>query len=242
MCIIIAKTTKTHAVPTVDQFRRAMEKNPHGFALVYEYEENKWASFKTMDKAEMLSFVTREICQKDWRRFMFHARYATHGSKSLANCHGFSDTARQVYFMHNGILPIKAEGDLTDSETFFKRIFVPLFKHTGWRGAKRAAEDIIGSSRFAFVIPKHVHSPVKLMGNFIFKDGISYSNEGAFEPVAYIPPVWTPPLKSAFSPQLWEDTVSPHPEWVKTKASGPIYDAWENEYWERKAQKFGKKL
>ena len=37
-------------------------------------------------------------------------------------------------FAHNGILSIKNRGDMTDSETFFRDIFSPVFEIGGWQG------------------------------------------------------------------------------------------------------------
>lgn len=63
---------------------------------------------------------------------------------------------------------------MTDSETFFQYIFVPVYMQGGWKAAEMAIKAIIGSSKFAFLDP---------LGNLVTygiyqenKDKVKYSN------------------------------------------------------------------
>lgn len=76
--------------------------------------------------------------------------------------------------MHNGVLPIMAKDNMTDSETAFKYRIYPKIDIYGY-GSKEmtnAVENTIGGSRFAFM-----HGgKVLLYGNFIEHNGLYFSN------------------------------------------------------------------
>lgn len=105
---------------------------------------------------------------------IIHFRWATHGSVKLKNTHPFYDKETDVYFAHNGILNIKPKGDMTDSETAFRKYLVPAIKEGGFNGIelKCAVHLILGSSKFAFM-----HGgDIKMFGHFFEYNGCYYSN------------------------------------------------------------------
>lgn len=55
-----------------------------------------------------------------------HFRFATHGTKTLDNCHPFRVTD-DVYMMHNGVLPVYDKGKvLSDTATYARRVLRPV--------------------------------------------------------------------------------------------------------------------
>ena len=58
---------------------------------------------------------------------LIHFRWATHGSICQANCHPFESFDGSAV-IHNGILSIKAIGDLTDTQTFVDFILTPILE------------------------------------------------------------------------------------------------------------------
>jgi hypothetical protein len=76
-------------------------------------------------------------------------------------------------FAHNGILSIENRGDLTDSETFFRDIFIPAYRCGGWKMAERTVDAIIGTSKFVFI---DKNGDIKHYGNYVEDNGLLYSN------------------------------------------------------------------
>lgn len=176
MCIIAIKELKAE-FPSLSRVKAMCDNNPHGFALAYANRKGRGVSiFKTMDKKAFLDKY-KEIVEaedKDDTSMFIHARISTHGTISLKNCHGWKDDEVGLCFAHNGILDVHNREDMTDSETFFRDIFVPVFKAGGWEAAEKAVDAIIGSSKFVFMDTK---GTLKYYGQYIPEDdGCLYSN------------------------------------------------------------------
>ena len=146
MCIIIFKPAGV-SLPNTTIRRRCETSNPHGFGYA---TPTKY--YKTMNRSAFES----QLCNiKKYEPAILHFRIATHGSLKRANCHPFRDSESGVSFAHNGILNIKPIGDKTDSETAFLTRFEPVIREYGIdsEALDKAVEEIIGSSRFAFLAP-----------------------------------------------------------------------------------------
>jgi hypothetical protein len=64
---------------------------------------------------------------------------------------------------------------MTDSETFFRDIFTPIFKIGGWVAGELAIKAVIGTSKFCFM---DMHGNLIHYGKYITgDDGILYSND-----------------------------------------------------------------
>lgn len=151
MCVIVLKF-KGADFPSRQVIAACMKENPHGFAAAWN-QDGTLMTFRTMDEAEMLAKYD-EIRRLDpaTTGLVFHARIATHGSKTLANCHCWTDDAGELAFAHNGVLTnVGSRDDMTDSETFFRDIFLPVRKAGGMKLAWKVAGAVIGSSKFAFI-------------------------------------------------------------------------------------------
>lgn len=107
---------------------------------------------------------------------LFHARIATHGTINLQNIHGWEEDG--VYFCHNGVLSYKNRGDMTDSETFFRDMFMPIFRANNFEFNEKvdhAVGAVIGTSRFAF----YHRDKIMTFGSFIKDEGGAvFSNDG----------------------------------------------------------------
>ena len=181
MCIISVKA-KGIKRPTDEQFEAMMESNPHGFGMA-TFENGRIVVRKTMEPEQYMKWVKKV---KDETPAIFHMRIATHGSVSEKNCHPFISDDGQWAFAHNGILSIKNEGDMTDSETFFRRMALPLLNGGFLPHAKDGAFDkmvdcIIGGSKFAFMDNT---GEITAYGNWIEEDGLLFSNS------SYRPYTW----------------------------------------------------
>lgn len=135
-------------------FKNCLDNNPDGFFLL---------GYKRGSTEEKPEFLIRTLLKKEvvdlWNKIpkdyivLLHARIKTHGSVSEKNVHGWSSNG--WYFCHNGILQIKNKDDMTDSETFFRYIFLPAFKNRcieekNNEDFSNMINTIIGSSKFVF--------------------------------------------------------------------------------------------
>lgn len=165
MCVIIIKK-KGAKMPSKNELRLAAMHNPHGFGFV----SSNGLYVRTMDFGEfykMLKFVGREdAC-------IIHFRIATHGSHKVENCHPFK--MGDIYFAHNGILPIHTKGDMTDSETEFHDVLYPSAQIYGL-GSKEFDGIVarrIYNSKFAFMQGGEIYH----YGHFITdENGVMWSN------------------------------------------------------------------
>ena len=162
---------------------RAMETNPDGFGMAYYTKGDECVSvFRTLN-ASLFKKRYAEVCKRDPQKtaVLIHARIKTHGTVKLENVHCWCDKASGLVFAHNGILSIHNREDMTDSETFFRDIFLPVLFYGGWEAAEKAINAVIGTSKFAFFDSRgHIHT----YGQYIEDKGVLYSNT-SYKTVTY---------------------------------------------------------
>lgn len=174
MCIIIAKPMGAQFAPK-SNVSRACEANPDGFGIAYYTKgDSSVQVFRTLD-VKLFKKRYAEVCKRDPKTtaVLIHARIKTHGTVKLENVHCWHDEASGLVFAHNGILSIKNRDDMTDSETFFRDIFIPILSFGGWEAANKAINAIIGTSKFAFL---NTSGEIFTYGQYIKDRGVLYSN------------------------------------------------------------------
>ena len=172
MCIICAKLQGV-SKPTTETIKTMAQNNPDGCGIMYA-KGGKLYVVKTMNVKNIIRINDKEI--DDNTPAVYHFRIATHGSVRKSNCHPFVDKGIKTGFMHNGILSIANEGDWTDSETAFRRLFVPIIRKCGLthKSLDYAVNAVIGGSKFVFL---RADGTCRMFGQFITeKDGLLYSN------------------------------------------------------------------
>lgn len=169
MCCIlyIPSGEKTPPITILKTIHRA---NPHGIGFV-DADGN---SLKTLDLSCFLQAVKQRHTDA---ACIIHFRLATHGSISEKNCHPFHDTATDIWFAHNGVLPIVSKNDMTDSEIFFREVFIPILNEVydgdiDAPGLWQFVDRRRGSSRFIFM-----HGDdIRMFGQWYERQGVFYSN------------------------------------------------------------------
>ena len=165
MCVIIIKR-KGVKMPSKNELKLAALHNPHGFGFV----SSNGQYVRTMDFEEFYQGL-KSVRLED--SCIMHLRIATHGSHKVENCHPF--VQGNIYFAHNGILPIRVYGDLTDSETEFRNILAPSAERFGLGSEtfRQIVDRRIHSSKFAFMQDGEIYT----FGRFIKdKNGVLWSN------------------------------------------------------------------
>ncbi len=173
MCIIAIKPAGVKR-PTKDQLEAMCTANPDGFGYMTWSKKKGLQVRKTMDAEQFLKWVQKI---PDTQPVVYHARIATHGSVNVRNCHPFLSDDKQWAFAHNGILHIQNEQDKTDSETFFRRIAMPMLR-AGYKPNDKGdfdamVETIIGGSKFTFM---DSHGNIYHYGEYINDEGLLFSN------------------------------------------------------------------
>lgn len=178
MCIIAIKPAGVKR-PTKDQLEAMCTANPDGFGYMTWSKKKGLQVRKTMNEEQFLKWVQKI---PDTQPVVYHARIATHGSVNVRNCHPFLSDDKQWAFAHNGILRIQNERDMTDSETFFRRIAMPMLRagyHPNDKGDFDAmVNTIIDGSKFAFM---DGNGNIYTYGNYIKDNGLLFSN-GSYQP------------------------------------------------------------
>ena len=164
MCVIIIKPAGQQ-LPSDSELRQAHARNPHGCGFVSKTHHYKGMNFETF-----LKYIHKVPVSENC---IIHFRLATHGSKCKANCHPFNRGT--VWFAHNGILDIRPEGDMTDSEAAFQNIIYPAIQKYGFKSSyvTRVVNKIIGYSKFAMM---DEYGNIRTFGQYINYQGRMYSN------------------------------------------------------------------
>lgn len=165
MCII-AHTAKKQYMPRAN-VEQCMKANSAGFFMAELRQDGTRRTIRTMSQADALKFF--DECSPD-NGFVLHARIPSCGETSLDNVHGWEQDG--IIFMHNMTLReldgmMKEDGwKKTDSEYFFRHIFMPLFNVFGkdaYRDGKlnpyidKLVRFFAGSTnRFLFIMPDNV--------------------------------------------------------------------------------------
>jgi len=116
--------------PSRDKLENSALNNPHGFGFAIAVpSENRIIVEKSMDADESINrFLAQRAIYQDGYA-MWHARFATHGSRTLENCHPFAvGHDDRTYLGHNGILSIAIpnKDDRSDTKVFAEELLPRL--------------------------------------------------------------------------------------------------------------------
>lgn len=148
MCIILTKP-KGIKSPSWQSIVTSCERNPDGFAVAWHKAGMERPEInRTLSKKDFLEYM-KPIVEDDNISWILHARIKSVGPINLENCHCWRDEKTELIFCHNGTLSITASAGMTDSETFFRHLYLPVVQGGG--NGNQVVEAVIGSSKFAFM-------------------------------------------------------------------------------------------
>ena len=174
-------------IPCRDKMENSALNNPHGFGFAIAVpNENRIIVEKSMDADESINrFLALRAIYTDGYA-MWHARFATHGSRTLENCHPFAvGHDDRTYLGHNGILSIAIpeKDDRSDSKVFAEELIPRL------GGVTALDDDYIwdmlqdytdGSKLCVITIDPAAKHPMYLLNSGLGKeddDGVWWSND-----------------------------------------------------------------
>lgn len=165
MCVIIA-VPAGQPLPPLSELRAAFATNPHGAGFVTKSSHYKSLHFGTF---------YRHLSERDINEAcIIHFRYATHGSKSVKNCHPFYKGG--VWFAHNGVLPYPSINDRTDSWLYFNNVVWPAMKKYGYGSLEVGVELNLMAHRHHSRFATLKNGEMRLYGDFTKRNGCYYSN------------------------------------------------------------------
>lgn len=181
MCVAIYKPKRVN-LPSLEILKQCWDANPDGagFALLTGGERAieihkgymTWKQFVAAYEKYRLAEFSGDL--------LLHFRIATHGGVSPGNTHPFSLTkdvkllkhpnVRTNYaLVHNGMLPIEPEGDISDTMEFCRRL-APLYRDIP--AVFNLIQGMAGNNKIAVMTREKVH----LFGAWEIRDGVYFSN------------------------------------------------------------------
>jgi glutamine amidotransferase len=144
-----------NVVPSRDKLENSALNNPHGFGYAIAVpKENRIHTFRTMNADECINRFLDDRKQYLDGYAIWHARYATHGSNTVDNCHPFKvGDDEQTYLAHNGILSVVEyqQDDRSDTRIFAEELLPTIGGVTSLDNAQvwNMLEDFTSGSKVA---------------------------------------------------------------------------------------------
>lgn len=168
MCCIIHRPKDAKEISELDKLRPIIRINSDGWGVSY-FQNGALQTIKSLDMSKAIEKV-REL-ESENIEFLFHARYATHGDKNLANCHPYN--LNNGVLFHNGKIDIPCQNKkLSDTHYFSLRINKWFNKHKSIDWILNRYKKNIGPSRFAVMSND---GTISKFGNWHEVDGCNYS-------------------------------------------------------------------
>lgn len=159
MCVILHALKKRHV--TKDEILQAMKVNNAGFFGMALKPDGSRRSIRTLSEDDFVKFFDETDSEDE---FVMHARIPSRGLKTLDNVHGWEEDG--VVFCHNMTLTeldevMKDEKwDGTDSEYFFRKVFMPFYRALG--------DDAYKDGRLAEPLDRLVRIAIQRCNKFLF--------------------------------------------------------------------------
>ena len=186
MCVICAAAKKRHMKRA--EVLEAIRHNNAGF-FGFTVHDGARRTIRTLDEKQFMAFFDDVVEDDDM--WVMHARIPSRGDKNIDNVHGWEEDG--IIFCHNmtissidGMMKnVKWEG--TDSEFFFRHIFMPFFRGCGPDAYKdgRFCQDLdnlvryfVGySNKFLFIMPDNT---LVTYGDWVKEEGRQEDGKCAF--------------------------------------------------------------
>jgi hypothetical protein len=167
MCCIIHRPKGAKKIPD-SNIESIIKINSDGWGIAYI--RNGTVFFSKSMKMEDAKDKIRKL-EKEDLEFLFHARYATHGDKSIENCHPYKSADGLLF--HNGKIDIHCHNKkFSDTYYFARKVSKYLRKGRTIESILKRFNKMIGQSRLAFITSK---GKIIKHGKWYEEDGCEYS-------------------------------------------------------------------
>lgn len=162
MCVICCAAKKRHMKR--EEVLAAIRHNDSGF-FGFTVHDGARRTIRTLDDRQFVKFFDEVVEDDDM--WVMHARIPSKGAKSLDNVHGWEEDG--IIFCHNMTITSidgmmrSAKWENTDSEFFFRHIFMPFYRGCGEKAYEdgKFCQDLDNivrhfcgtTNRFLFIMP-----------------------------------------------------------------------------------------
>lgn len=177
-----------------EYIREAMRSNPHGAGIAYA-KNDRVCIVKGIWSADSAIKILRRL-----KRYpvAFHARYATHGKVSRANCHPFR-IADDCAAIHNGMIAGYGSDNYSDTRHFVEEELVPCHEVGILRDKSLLDEyaSMVGSGNKIVILHGDGEANILNESSGHWEDDVWYSNH------SYLP--WISRPYASYSSSVWDD-------------------------------------
>lgn len=155
----------------------------HGFAVI---ADRQIIAQRGLDAADMIALFDAVRREHPHGPALFHSRFATHGDRSVGNCHPFAVGGdERTVLAHNGILPDAvqpAKGDPRSDTRITAEEFLPRFGSLRHRRARLRLQRWMtrDNKMVILTVDRRYKAPAYILNEpaGIWDGGIWYSNDG----------------------------------------------------------------
>lgn len=200
MCMLCV--VPPNVIPSREKLENSALNNPHGFGFAIVVPSEKRIHVERTMNADTSINRFMEMRGKYPEGYaMWHARFATHGTTTVDNCHPFKvGNDSHTYLAHNGILPIiEPQGDTRSDTRIFAEDLLPSIGGVASLDNIQISNLIEDFTTGSKVCVLTVHPDAKYQCYLFHKDkgwdddsGVWWSNDSCYlpKPYTYAPSTW----------------------------------------------------
>ena len=193
MCMLCV--VPPNVIPSREKLENSALNNPHGFGFAIVIpKENRIHVERTMNADTSINRFIEMRGKYPEGYAMWHARFATHGTTTVDNCHPFRvGKDERTYLAHNGILPIiEPQGDNRSDTRIFAEDLLPAIGGVASLDNEQVINLLDDFTTGSKVCVLTIHPDAKYQCYLFHKEkgweddsGVWWSNDSCYLPKSY---------------------------------------------------------
>ncbi len=193
MCMLCV--VPPNVIPSREKLENSALNNPHGFGFAIVIpKENRIHVERTMNADTSINRFIEMRGKYPEGYAMWHARFATHGTTTVDNCHPFKvGKDERTYLAHNGILPIiEPQGDTRSDTRIFAEDLLPAIGGVASLDNEQVVNLLDDFTTGSKVCVLTIHPDAKYQCYLFHKEkgwedetGVWWSNDSCYLPKPY---------------------------------------------------------